>query len=377
MTALARFVALVAAFGPAPLLAEAAAPAPSPTTAPLPSERARASARSALYAATAPVAPKPFAGDGRRATIGRRLAAVSDGEDSPSYSSADTMRRLVLPTAMDEVDVHQLRELLDGGEAVACCGFWRNRAASQLQRRVASELRIPMRRLGDVHLSNSSSKITSSTNGSGAWGAVAVLYLDESPVDVVAPLARAVLERAPAARVGAAGGGTMYIDATPGTLVMVPDGDELLHHAPRRVAWLHIRREGHSQLNLFDYYFVAWVRANFVAPYDTEAQRRLFGSFTRYPRYWHGFLWSFIGMFLTVFACLPLAWRAMHFVERLYAPEDVQPAHCHEAVPTEVLKKRLPTLLSNSGPGFKKNHPFHADPLRKGTGQRPATEPLV
>jgi len=305
-----------------------------------------------------------------------------DGEEDPNYSSADTMRRFVRASALDEDDVHQLRELLDSGEAVACCGFWRHGAAARLQRQVASELRLPMRRLGDVHLSNSSSKITSSTNGSGAWGAVAVLYLDEAPAatTAVAPLARAVLERAPAAfgqHVPAGAGGTMYIDAMPGTLVMVPDGDELLHHAPRRVAWLHIRREGYSQLSPFDYFFVAWVRANFVAPYDTEAQRKIFGSFTRYPRYWHGFIWSFIGMFLTVFACLPLAWRAMHFVERLYMPEDVVPAHCHENVPTEVLKKRLPTLLSNSGPGFKKHHPYHADPLRKGAGTRTATEPLV
>merc|ERR1719215_1024507 len=146
------------------------------------------------------------------------------------------------------------------------------------------------------------------------------------------------------------------IGATALGLVVVPEGGQLVHSVPHQVAWVHIRRQGVPHRSVFDYYFVAWVRANFVAPYDTDRQRKLFSAFTKYPRYWHGFLWSFIGMFFTVFACLPLAWRAIQIVDRIYLSE---PLPSEEPAAPPVPEGKLPTLLSHGGsPCFLKYDPM-------------------
>eukprot|EP00443_Scrippsiella_acuminata_P044893 CAMPEP_0115271870 /NCGR_PEP_ID=MMETSP0270-20121206/54329_1 /TAXON_ID=71861 /ORGANISM="Scrippsiella trochoidea, Strain CCMP3099" /LENGTH=340 /DNA_ID=CAMNT_0002688257 /DNA_START=119 /DNA_END=1141 /DNA_ORIENTATION=+ len=250
----------------------------------------------------------------------------------------------VVHGVIDPVDAQEFREAFHAGQSIICCGHWRTPAASRLQQRIASELGIPIRRLGDVHLSNTSSRIVSSTTPKGLWGAVAVVYL-ESP-----GTPRASLRNLD-------GTVTSHIEnATALSLVVIPEGGQLVHSTPHAVAWLHFRRHGVSDRSVFDYYFVAWARANFVAPYDTERQRKLFSSFTKFPRFWHGFLWSFIGMLLTMFACLPLAWRAIQAMDRMYFQESRRKQEPIAPPMPEEEMQNLPTLIKRDrrSPSFMK-----------------------
>eukprot|EP00443_Scrippsiella_acuminata_P131491 CAMPEP_0115662732 /NCGR_PEP_ID=MMETSP0272-20121206/47474_1 /TAXON_ID=71861 /ORGANISM="Scrippsiella trochoidea, Strain CCMP3099" /LENGTH=336 /DNA_ID=CAMNT_0003101053 /DNA_START=125 /DNA_END=1136 /DNA_ORIENTATION=- len=150
---------------------------------------------------------------------------------------------------------------------------------------------------------------------------------------------------------------TSHIEnATALSLVVIPEGGQLVHSTPHAVAWLHFRRHGVSDRSVFDYYFVAWARANFVAPYDTERQRKLFSSFTKFPRFWHGFLWSFIGMLLTMFACLPLAWRAIQAMDRMYFQESRRKQEPIAPPMPEEEMQNLPTLIKRDrrSPSFMK-----------------------
>jgi len=240
------------------------------------------------------------------------------------------------PDALGSEDAKHLQHLLSTGVTVACCGRWRDQAAARLQHSLAAKLGLHIRRLGDVHLANSSVGIISSSK-SGDWGAVAVVYLDE-PGDVQAQLV------GPQHALGALGASRKPV---PRSAVVVADGDRLLHSGPLCMAWVRIRADGVPELSTFDYYIASWIRSNFVAPYDTQHQRRFFRAHTNFPMYWHGFVWSFIGMFCTVFACLPLAWLSVHAASAPSGGGCALNTECHRPLTPG---KRPPTLLPLVGP---------------------------
>jgi len=217
--------------------------------------------------------------------------------------------RRVLEAALDPADVQGLQELLNHGASAACCGSWRDAAAARLQHRIAAELNVSERRLSDVHVANSTMWVRAGAQSS-QWGAVAVLYLDQ-PSD-----ARVSFEQEDGRRVAAV--------AQQGAALIAPDGEQLVHEAPRRVAWLRVRREGAPDRSSFEFYVASGIRRSFVAPYDTAPQRKFFRAHTRDPMYWHGFFWSFVGMFCTVFACLPLAWWGVQLVEQWLSRNTVE-----------------------------------------------------
>mmetsp|Transcript_90905 Transcript_90905/g.266166 ORF Transcript_90905/g.266166 Transcript_90905/m.266166 type:complete len:344 (+) Transcript_90905:79-1110(+) len=222
-------------------------------------------------------------------------------EEAPVAQTQPQEGRLVLKTAIEAADVKALQEMLDRGVSASCCGNWRDPAAAALQRRVGAELGVPERRLSDVHLANSSMWVRAAAQSS-QWSAVAVLYLD-SPSD-----ARVGFEKQDGTQVA--------VLAPEGAVLVAPDGEQLVHEAPRRVAWLRVRREGASDRRAFEFYLAAGIRRNFVAPHDASPDQKFFRAHTRDPTYWHGFFWSFVGMFCTVFACLPLAWWGMQVLEQ-------------------------------------------------------------
>jgi len=305
--------------------------------------------------------------------VGRKSAA----DAASQYISGSGVEEVggplaVVRSAVSVDDAERLAQLLADGHTMACCGYWRDPAASHLQMRVAEELGISVRRLGDVHFSNATSRITSASGSKGGWGAIAVFYLDgasslpsgpagevEGMVDTVRELhiPRGHPSQRTAAQIAEA--------SERHSLVIVPEGDELAHSSPRRVAWLHVASDAAPPRSAFDFYFVAWVRANFIAPYDTAVQLRFFGMFTRYPRYWHAFIWSFVGMFLTLFAMLPLARRVVLYWETVYAPPPnslyVAPRPGRSVEEENGGDAHLPTLLSRTG-----SRHFRHDPSRKG-----------
>mmetsp|Transcript_12521 Transcript_12521/g.27225 ORF Transcript_12521/g.27225 Transcript_12521/m.27225 type:complete len:356 (+) Transcript_12521:106-1173(+) len=262
--------------------------------------------------------------------------------------------------AVEPEDVYELTEMLTEGTNLVCCGRWRHDAAQAFQERVAAELGVPTLRLGDVHLANASVHVH--PGGLGGWGTSAVLYLDE-PEDAVA--AQVTL---------AAQGGKLQdpVPAHRGAILLLPDGGQLLNSSPRRVAFLRVRCDeaaggASGGRSAFEYYVASWVRKNFIAPYDTGAQRQFFRNRTRYPRYWHGFVWSFLGMFSTVFACIPLAWWGMLLAERMVQTEPEPPSEAaaevmsHPGTPT-----KPPTLLPRLGSDARNMHQHHYTPQKPG-----------
>lgn len=263
--------------------------------------------------------------------IGAALRTIGPGADA------------FWPDALAAGDASHLQRLFGAGVAVACCGRWRDQAAARLQGGIAAKLGLPVTRLGDVHLSNSSMIVSGS--GSGDWGAVAVVYLGEAG-DAQAELAGPY---------HALGGLAAPRAPAPRSAVLVADGEKLLHSKPVCLAWVRIRADGKPGRSLFDWYVASWIRRNFVAPYDTVHQRKFFRAHTRYPMYWHGFVWSFVGMFCTVFACLPLAWWGVQLAERLSGGAALAPGAGGPAFSAEYCRpltpgKRPPTLLPLVGP---------------------------
>jgi len=237
--------------------------------------------------------------------------------------------------AMDPIEVLALQELLKRGSTTACCGRWRVQAAAQFQRRVALNLRVSERRLSDVHMANSSMWAQADVL-SGNWGPMAVLYLDESPNTTVSFMSE--------------NGQHMVADAPRGTILVVPDGGQVVHEAARSVAWLRVRREGTPDRSKFEFFVASGIRSSFVAPHDTAQQRKIFRSHTRSSTYWHGFFWAFLGLFCTMLAFLPLAWWAMQFMDNA----DATMAQCKRtSLARPWSGEQLPTLLPlfNSGNG--------------------------
>uniref|UniRef100_A0A7S4S0X0 Uncharacterized protein n=1 Tax=Alexandrium monilatum TaxID=311494 RepID=A0A7S4S0X0_9DINO len=232
------------------------------------------------------------------------LAPAEEGVQAVESQPREQDGHLVLQNALASTDVKGLQVLLDRGVATSCCGRWRDPAAAQLQRRIAAVLGVSERRLSDVHLANSTMWVRAGAESS-LWGAVAVLYLD-SPSDLGVSFEQE-------------DGKHVSVVASEGTALVAPDMEQLLHEAPRRVAWLRVRREGVPDRSFFEFYFASSIRRSFVAPHDTAPQRKFFRAHTRDAAYWHGFFWSFVGMFCTVFACLPLAWWGVQFAEQWLA----------------------------------------------------------
>jgi len=267
------------------------------------------------------------------ATAASIAPVPSAGQPRPH---AQQERHAVLARAVRDMDIRRLQAMLDKGVSVACCGYWREPAAAHLQQLIAAELGISERSISDVHLANTTSRVRSNMD-TVKWGGVAVLYLDEpSRAKVRFQDQKGRLKSTLASR---------------GAVLVVQDGDELVHDEPRRVAWVQLRKAGVPNRDVFDFYIAASIRHNFVAPYDTPTQRRFFRAHTQHPIYWHGFFWSFVGMFCTIFACLPLGWWGLLMLERHW--EDVVPKNIVSASRSNnaSAQQSLPTLLPVVGCG--------------------------
>lgn len=265
---------------------------------------------------------------------------------------------LQVKEAISVEDLGHLRSLLDGGHPAACCGYWQDAAAQRLTKRLARALGVDMRQLGDVHFSNASSHVATKTDPAEPWGAIVIAYLDdENDEEGVerSSSSSAVLQRqhvAGATQEAAGSDEGQVVEAARRSVILVPTGMQLTHRTTRRVAWLHLRRPGQPPRTSFDYYVVSGVRAYLVAPHDTARQRHLFGAWTRHPRYWHAFMWSFAGMMLTCLMCLPLGLRAMRFVEEMLFPSDgasgrslqARPSSPRKPVQTVSLRQRWQSL---------------------------------
>jgi len=170
---------------------------------------------------------------------------------------------------------------------------------------VAGQLEVSRRHLGDVHFDNITA--VRALHDESSWSGVAVLYLDGDAQVQLQHHDHQLLET---------------MDVTAGSLIQVPEGAVLLHTKPLQVAWTRIRAVDSPVRGFFEFYLASWVQRNFVTPYDTASQRKFFRTHTRHPRYWHGFIWSFVGTFCTVFACLPLAWFGVQMLANLHGRDD-------------------------------------------------------
>lgn len=185
--------------------------------------------------------------------------------------------------------------------AVTGRGYWAERGAAKMQQLVARQLQISRRHLGDVHFDNITA-VRAVRDEHSLWSGIAVLYLEDlESSQVQLQSDRHEVE---------------ILDVTRGSLVQVPEGAVLVHTKPLRVAWTRVRAPDAPMRGFFEFYLASWVQRHFVMPYDTTQQRKFFRKHTRHPRYWHGFLWSFVGTFCSVFACLPLAWFGVQALAR-------------------------------------------------------------
>eukprot|EP00913_Durusdinium_trenchii_P032664 g30573.t1 len=246
------------------------------------------------------------------------------GAEQPWCASASSSAREVFSRSSCSSSMKRRAAPLRSGrgQTTACCGYWAQRAAANLQKFVVQQLHTDRRHLGDVHLDNITA-VRGIRDEHSHWSSVAVLYLEDpgsTQVQLQRSSERHEVEVLPVAR---------------GSLVQVPEGAVLLHSEPLRVAWTRVRNAEAPPRDFFEFYLASWVQQTFVMPYDTTSQRRFFRKHTRHPRilgkakrlvrlgqreqetpYWHGFLWSFVGTFCTVFPCLPLAWFGLQALAR-------------------------------------------------------------
>ncbi|CAE7470391.1 MSH5 [Symbiodinium natans] len=237
------------------------------------------------------------------------LLAIVAGVPSGATQNEEAVK--VFEQVISDADTAHFQDLLKKGQKSSCCGYWADRAAVRLQQFVAGQLEVSRRHLGDVHFDNITA--VRAIPDEPSWSGVAVLYLDGSAQVQLQHHDHHVVET---------------MDVTSGSLIQVPEGAVLLHNKPLQVAWTRIRAVDSPVRGFFEFYFASWVQRNFVTPYDTASQRKFFRSHTRHPRYWHGFIWSFLGTFCTVFACLPLAWFGVQMLASLHGRDDPLADEC-------------------------------------------------
>eukprot|EP00438_Fugacium_kawagutii_P010055 Skav204550 [mRNA] locus=scaffold3346:126542:150103:- [translate_table: standard] len=182
-------------------------------------------------------------------------------------------------SASPDVEAKELVRLMESGQKTSCCGYWAERGAAKMQQLVAKQLQISRRhpasslatpRFISFHAwKNCISKKVHRVRGA-PQGGVAVLYLDE--------LESSQLQRRSDQHE------VEILDVTRGSVVQASDATS-------------------------DRYVKSWVQRHFVQPYDTTQQRKFFRKHTRHPRYWHGFLWSFVGT--SGSQCCRVNWRAI------------------------------------------------------------------
>lgn len=217
----------------------------------------------------------------------------------PQEEAQETVR--VFEHAVTDSEAAELEHLIQRGQKTSCCGYWAERGAAKMQQLVARQLQISRRHLGDVHFDNITA-VRAVRDEHSLWSGIAVLYLEDlESSQVQLQSDRHEVE---------------ILDVTRGSLVQVPEGAVLVHTKPLRVAWTRVRAPDAPMRGFFEFYLASWVQRHFVMPYDTTQQRKFFRKHTRHPRYWHGFLWSFVGTFCSVFACLPLAWFGVQALAR-------------------------------------------------------------
>mmetsp|Transcript_30520 Transcript_30520/g.57137 ORF Transcript_30520/g.57137 Transcript_30520/m.57137 type:complete len:290 (-) Transcript_30520:122-991(-) len=259
-------------------------------------------------------------------------------------SQEETAR--VFSQATSDADTAHFQQLLSTGLKSACCGYWADRAALRLQHFVAKQLDVGQRRLGDVHFGNITA--VRALRDESSWSGVAVLYLDAEPYTTQVQLQYHNTHD------------VELVDVAPGSLIQVPEGAALMHTKPMQVAWTRIKADGSPARGFFEFYMASWVQRNFVTPYDTASQRKFFRSHTKHPKYWHGFIWSFLGTFCTVFACLPLAWFGVQMLASLHG-RDSEPDE------EECLS---PTLLPRVGRAHERGTPSFGMDLSAKDGAR-------
>ncbi|CAE7218911.1 MSH5 [Symbiodinium sp. CCMP2592] len=231
------------------------------------------------------------------------LLAIAAGISSGAAQPEEAVK--VFQQVISDADTAHFQRLLQKGQKSSCCGYWADRAAVRLQQFVAGQLEVSRRHLGDVHFDNITA--VRALHDESSWSGVAVLYLDGDAQVQLQHHDHQLLET---------------MDVTAGSLIQVPEGAVLLHTKPLQVAWTRIRAVDSPVRGFFEFYLASWVQRNFVTPYDTASQRKFFRTHTRHPRYWHGFIWSFVGTFCTVFACLPLAWFGVQMLANLHGRDD-------------------------------------------------------
>eukprot|EP00933_Yihiella_yeosuensis_P033404 TRINITY_DN27117_c0_g1_i1.p1 TRINITY_DN27117_c0_g1~~TRINITY_DN27117_c0_g1_i1.p1 ORF type:complete len:308 (+),score=45.12 TRINITY_DN27117_c0_g1_i1:214-1137(+) len=246
----------------------------------------------------------------------------------------------VFPRVLSSSDSEELLSDLYAGFGYLCCGEWRSEAAAITQRHVADRLNVTVRHMSDVHLENASTTVRG--DSAGEWGGFAVFYLeDPGSIEVKLQDIDGSMED--------------IVGVRQGTLVVADERISLVHSHPLRVAWVRVRHADSSQRGFLEWYAASWARKNFVIPHDTAYQRKFFRAHTRHPKYWHGFVWSFIGMFCTVFACLPLAMWGARILEsalcdrHCYTRSHLPPSEAGQGRPST--PSRRPTLLPVVGRG--------------------------
>jgi len=253
--------------------------------------------------------------------------AICQGFTGEQHESAVAFRASVSPDLVAE-----LNRLLHAETTVDCCGFWSSAAAAELQREVVTLLQLPQaRHVGDVHLENAS--IGVHAPGSLAHrGAVMALILN-------VPAGAEIHLRGP--------GTHRLLEVDPGTMLLVPAGSSLISSQPLQVAWVRIRQPGSLPRGVFEFYVASLIQKHFVVPYDTVRQRRFFMAHVKHPKYWHGFVWSFIGMFCTIFACMPIAWWSIQILVSLQSTKEPEVYDSERGIAADI----PPTLLPKVGRG--------------------------
>eukprot|EP00930_Biecheleria_cincta_P005552 TRINITY_DN106482_c0_g1_i1.p1 TRINITY_DN106482_c0_g1~~TRINITY_DN106482_c0_g1_i1.p1 ORF type:complete len:296 (-),score=48.76 TRINITY_DN106482_c0_g1_i1:182-1069(-) len=234
--------------------------------------------------------------------------------------------------------VAELDELLIAEATVACCGFWSSAPAADLRREVATMLQLPQSRyVGDVHLENASMGVSSvHTTGSPVhWGALMVLFLND-------PAGAEIHLRGSE--------GHQMLGVGRGTMLLVPEGSALIFSVPLRLAWVRIRQPSSPPRGVFEFYIASWIQKHFIAPYDTVRQRRFFRAHVKHPRYWHGFFWSFIGMFCTIFACMPIAWWSVQILLSLQSAKEPEVFDAERGIAADMPRTLLPKVGRGRAP---------------------------
>lgn len=218
---------------------------------------------------------------------------------SPDFLGSDTFEVLanLLKPAVQNTVLDRLGQQVEDEPVPICCGYFCDADASEVHSALAKLQGLDPRQLGDMKLIHTSMVAEGHHQ---TYDKVAIVFIDY-PADVAAPTWLNV-------------DGTQAVLTNPGhwqgSAVVMSAGASISFSSPVKLAIVPILQRPRP---IYDYYIGSGIWQALVSAHRRSGFLSLafFRDHSKYPLYWHSFVWSVIGVLLLILLAIPFLYRPL------------------------------------------------------------------